>query len=237
MRAFTCITELAERSFFGTSRLYNENTPLSKRNHFTIYNALPPGFSIVRENRSFVRPITIGVVSRLEEIKGMDWVVPAFAQVKKRYPDTRLVIVGDGSLRVKMQRQAQEFDCTEYVEWAGRQPQERLTEWYRRMDIVLMPSRSEGFGLTAIEAMANGCVVVASRTGGLPEVVQDGEVGLLHEVGSIDDMANKIISLIATPELLQKYSSEAIRYVRRYSFERYSQLFNDLYKRLITTKR
>ena len=58
----------------------------------------------MRENRSFVRPITIGVVSRLEEIKGMDWVVPAFAQVKKRYPDTRLVIVGDGSLRVKMQR-------------------------------------------------------------------------------------------------------------------------------------
>ena len=237
VRAFTCITELAERSFFGASRLYNENTPLSKRNHFTIYNALPPGFSIVRENRSFVRPITIGVVSRLEEIKGMDLVVPAFAQVKKQYPDTRVVVVGDGSLRTKMQRQAQEFDCTEYVEWAGRQPQERLMEWYRRMDIVLMPSRSEGFGLTAIEAMANGCVVVASRTGGLPEVVQDGEVGLLHEADSIDDMANKIISLIATPELLQKYSSEAIRYVRRYSFERYSQLFNDLYKRLITTKR
>ena len=94
-----------------------------------------------------------------------------------------------------------------------------------------------GLVLTAIEAMANGCVVVASRTGGLPEVVQDGEVGLLHKVGSIDDMANKIISLIATPELLQKYSSKAIRYVRRYSFERYSQLFNDLYKRLITTKR
>ena len=136
VRAFTCITELAERSFFGTSRLYNENTPLNKRNHFTIYNALPPGFSIVRENRSFVRPITIGVVSRLEEIKGMDLVVPAFAQVKKRYPDTRLVIVGDGSLRVKMQRQVQECDCTENVEWAGRQPQERLTEWYRRMDIV-----------------------------------------------------------------------------------------------------
>ena len=90
---------------------------------------------------------------------------------------------------------------------------------------------------TFVEAMANGCVVVASRTGGLPEVVHDGEVGLLHEVGSIDDMANKIVSLIATPELLQKYSSEAIRYVRRYSFERYSQLFNDLYKRLITTKR
>ena len=69
VRAFTCITELAERSFFGTSRLYNENTPLSKRNHFTIYNALPPGFSIVRENRSFVRPITIGVIKTIKNIR------------------------------------------------------------------------------------------------------------------------------------------------------------------------
>ena len=70
VRVFTCITELAERSFFGISRLYNENTPLNKRNHFTIYNALPPGFSIESENRRFSHPIAIGVVSRLEEIKG-----------------------------------------------------------------------------------------------------------------------------------------------------------------------
>ena len=233
VRAFTCSTELAERSFFGTSRLYNENTPLNKRNHFTIYNALPPGFSIVSENRRFSHPITIGVVSRLEEIKGMDLVVPAFARVKSQYPDTRLIVVGDGSLRETMQAQARELDCYDSIEWAGRQPQELLPEWYSRMDIVLMPSRSEGFGLTAIEAMANGCVVVASRTGGLPEVVRDREVGLLHNVASVDDMADKIVSLIANPDCLQLYSAAAIRYVQRYSFERYSLLFNDLYKRLI----
>lgn len=236
VRTFTCITELAERSFFGTSRLYNENTPLSKHNHFTIYNALPPGFSIVSENRRFSHPITIGVVSRLEEIKGMDLVVPAFAQVKKRYPDTRLIVVGDGSLRETMRQQSRVLGGYDSIEWAGRQPQELLPEWYSRMDIVLMPSRSEGFGLTAIEAMANGCVVVASRTGGLPEVVRDREVGLLHNVASIDDMADKIVSLIANPDCLQLYSAAAIRYVQRYSFERYSLLFNDLYKRLIPSK-
>ena len=233
VRAFTCITELAERSFFGTSRLYNENTPLNKRNHFTIYNALPPGFSIVSENRRFSHQITIGVVSRLEEIKGMDLVVPAFAQVKKRYPDTRLIVVGDGSLRETMRQQSRELGGYDSIEWVGRQPQELLPEWYSRMDIVLMPSRSEGFGLTAIEAMANGCVMVASRTGGLPEVVRDREVGLLHNVASVDDMADKIVSLIANPDCLQLYSAAAIRYVQRYSFERYSLLFNDLYKRLI----
>ena len=236
VRAFTCITELAERSFFGDSQLYKEGMTLHYRNHFTIYNALPLGFSMRQEARTFERPVAIGVVSRLEEIKGMDLVVPAFARVKSQYPDTRLIVVGDGSLRETMQAQARESGCYDSIEWAGRQPQERLPEWYSRMDIVLMPSRSEGFGLTAIEAMANGCVVVASRTGGLPEVVRDREVGLLHEVASVDDMADKIVSLIVSPDCLQCYSAAAIRYVQRYSFERYSLLFNDLYKRLIPSK-
>lgn len=232
VRAFTCITKLAEQSFFGSSQLYGEATRLKHRNHFTIYNALPVGFTIRREPRSFDYPVTIGVVSRLVELKGMDLVVPAFVKVKSQYPNTRLIVVGDGSLREKMQQQAQELKCVD-IEWAGRQPQERLAEWYSRMDIVLMPSRSEGFGLTAIEAMANGCVVVASRTGGLPEVVRDGEVGLLHEPGSVDDMVDKITSLVGNISLLQRYSTAAIQYVGQYSFERYSQLFNDLYKRLI----
>lgn len=233
VRAFTCITELAEQSFFGSSQLYGENTPLKRRNHFTIYNALPVGFSIRQEERSFSRPVTLGVVSRLEKIKGMDLVVPAFARVRAQYPDTRLIVVGDGSLREKMRQQAQGLGCADGIEWAGRQPQERLSDWYSRMDIVLMPSRSEGFGLTAIEAMANSCVVVASRTGGLPEVVRDREVGLLHEPESIDDMADKIGPLVGDITLLQHYSVAAMKYVGQYGFERYSQLFNDLYKRLI----
>lgn len=237
VRAFTCITELAEQSFFGSSQLYTENTPLKRHNHFTIYNALPAGFSIRREPRGFSEPITLGVVSRLEKIKGMDLVVLAFARVRAKYPNTRLIVVGDGSLRAQMQRQAQELSCADGIEWAGRQPQDRLSDWYGRMDIVLMPSRSEGFGLTAIEAMANGCVVVASRTGGLPEVVRNREVGLLHTSEFIDDMVDKICSLVGDITLLQHYSEAAMGYVGRYSFERYSQLFNDLYKRLIPVSR
>lgn len=237
VRAFTCITELAEQSFFGSSQLYTENTPLKRHNHFTIYNALPAGFSIRREPRGFSEPIILGVVSRLEKIKGMDLVVPAFARVRAKYPNTRLIVVGDGSLRAQMQRQAQELSCADGIEWAGRQPQDRLSDWYGRMDIVLMPSRSEGFGLTAIEAMANGCVVVASRTGGLPEVVRDREVGLLHKPESINDMVVKIDSLLGNTDLLSRYSTAALAYVGRYSFDRYSQLFNDLYKRLIPSNR
>lgn len=232
VRAFTCITELAERSFFGTSLLYSEQTVLKKRNHFTIYNALSAGISISRQAKSKDNPLTIGIVSRLEYIKGMDLVVPAFAQVKACHPEMQLLIVGDGSLRKQMEEQVHKAGLEEVVEFAGRQPQEKLVSYYDRIDILLMPSRSEGFGLTAIEGMAHGCVVVAARTGGLPEVIRDGEVGLLHEPEQVEDLTAKINELIKQPTLWKQFSNEVTTYVQRFSFERFSQLFNNLYQKI-----
>ena len=114
----------------------------------------------------------------------------------------------------------------------GRQPQEELPQWYSQMDIVIMPSRSEGFGLTAIEAMAHGCVMVASDVGGLPEVVRDGVCGLLHRTEDITDMAAKICALISNQELYDRLRAQSLVEVERYSFERYAALMNDLYNKL-----
>lgn len=233
VRAFTCITLRAEQSFFGSAQLYDEQTILRKRNHFTIYNALPSQFSSITVERKHHVPLNIGVVSRLETIKGMDLVVPAFAKLCARYPDIRLWVVGDGSLREQMQQQAEEMQCKENIVWAGRQPQESLPDYYRKMDIVWMPSRSEGFGLTAIEAMACGCVVVAARVGGLPEVVKEGEIGLLHEPESVDDLARQTHNLIEHPMVWAQYSKQASQYVKRYSFERYASLFTNLYQKIV----
>ena len=298
LRAFTCITERAERSFFGSSQLYTTETVLRKRNHFTIYNALPAqmrcnvdanvlglaeGCAIdvnclrdedtqsvydnVNENNSqltissgaaslnlqpssiihqpsksaasltgtegaYSKQNTIGAVSRLESIKGMDLVVPAFAEVLKRFPEVRLLVVGDGSLRATMEQQAAELGCADRITWVGRQPQEELNKWYGQMDIVLMPSRSEGFGLTAIEAMANGCVMVASNVGGLPEVVRDGVCGLLHRTEDVKDMADKICTLLDDAALYDRLRTQALCEVKKYSFQRYAELVCNLYERL-----
>ena len=310
LRAFTCITERAERSFFGTSQLYSKDMVLGKRNHFTIYNALPfrqqvnalcavnvasprlnaaeqrliatssqvkvalPRLNAAEQrlkatasqvnvaeqrlkdtqsqsddspatalrftsspaaiNRSEAA-FTLGVVSRLEHIKGMDLVVPAFAEVLKHYLDAQLLVVGDGTLRASMEEQTAQLGCADRVRFVGRQPQEELSQWYSQMDIVLMPSRSEGFGLTAIEAMAHGCVVVASDVGGLPEVVRDGVCGLLHRTEDVADMAEKICSLIASPELCRTMQKNALQHVQKFSFQRYASAVCDLYERLIAT--
>ena len=287
VRAWICITERAEHSFFGSSQLYSRDMVLGKRNHFTIYNALPfrqqvnsddsqvnvalPRLNAAEQqvnsddsqvnvaeprlkdtqsqgddspatalrltsspaaiNRSEAA-FTLGVVSRLEHIKGMDLVVPAFAEVRKRFPDVQLLVVGDGSLRAAMEQQAMALGCDDAVTWAGRQPQEELSQYYSRMDVVLMPSRSEGFGLTAIEAMAHGCVVVASDIGGLPEVVRDGVCGLLHRSEDVKDMAEKICSLIASSELYRSLQKNALQHVQKFSFQRYAELILNLYDKL-----
>lgn len=234
LRAFTCITERAERSFFDTSHIYTPGTILKKRNHFTIYNALPYGVAVENNPTTTRQPeqFALGVVSRLESIKGMDLVIPAFAQVLRQHPSTRLIVVGDGSLRATMEQQAKELRCSDSIIWAGRQPQEKLPYWYNQMDIVLMPSRSEGFGLTAIEAMSQGCVVVAAYVGGLPEVVRQEECGLLHRSEDIEDMARSICKLIEDKALYNRLRLQSLREVERYSFERYAIMINSLYKQL-----
>lgn len=234
LTAFQCITLRAEESFFGTSRLYSPEIKLSRRgNHFTIYNNLPPYITILDHAKVHSKPLTIGVVSRLEPIKGMDLVVPAFAEVHARYADTRLLVVGDGSQRQLMEQQAEKAGVVQVVNFVGQQEQSVLQGFYDQIDILLMPSRSEGFGLTAIEGMARGCVVVASATGGLPEVVRDGEVGLLHKPESATDIADKVCSLVADDAKLSRMSQNAMNHVTEFSVERYNELIKNLYNKLL----
>ena len=233
LTVFTCITERAERSFFGTSQLYSPTTILARRgNHFTIYNNLPDYIQISTTPKQFRQPMTIGVVSRLERIKGMDLVVPAFHLVHKKHTNTRLLVVGEGSLHTQMEVQIQELGLPNVAEFVGRQPQELLQSYYDKIDILLMPSRSEGFGLTAIEGMARGCVVVAADVGGLPEVIIDGETGLLHRPEQLDDIANKLLSLVESSELVRIMSYKANARVCTYSTERYNELIDSLYSKI-----
>ena len=232
--AFQCITLKAETSFFGKASLFCNDTKLKKHgNHFTIYNNLPSYIEIAETPRKGT-PKTIGVVSRLEGIKGMDLVIPAFAEGYRKHSDLKLLIVGDGSLREFMEQQVREANLPEdSVQFVGRQSQDKLQSFYDQIDILLMPSRSEGFGLTAIEGMARGCVPVVSNTGGLPEVVEDGISGLLHLSESADDMTAKIESIIVNPKLFEQLSLGAYNRAHNFSKEKYNKKIEQLYDKLL----
>lgn len=233
LRTFTCITLRAEKNFFGSCSLFDPSIRrIPAHAHYTIYNALPGYIQITDKKRESQDIITIGVVSRLEHIKGMDLVVLAFAKVYDKHKNVRLLVVGDGSLRQQMEEDANRFHLKSNIEFIGRQEQAALQSYYDKIDVLLMPSRSEGFGLTAIEGMARGCVLVASNTGGLPEVVREGYVGILHQPESMDDLANKVCCLIENPKHFEQMRSHLHDYVQQFTFERYTDLFNDLYSKL-----
>lgn len=232
-RVFTCITLRAEQAFFGSFFNYAEhkNEALPFHAHCTIYNSLPAYIQVTDKVREPKNGITIGVVSRLETIKGMDLVVPAVEKVYQKHKNIKLLIVGDGSLRGSMEESLTSY-LLPLTSFVGRQGQDTLQTYYDQIDILLMPSRSEGFGLTAIEGMARGCVVVASNTGGLPEVVVNGKVGLLHQPESVDDLADKILCLLEDRVLFEKMKGNLSSHVCQFKFERYSEMFNLLYNTL-----
>lgn len=235
LNAFQCITERAEKSFFGSSGLFDNNTKLNKHgNHFTIYNNLPSYISLRDKPRQFNEgeKLTIGVVSRLETIKGMDLVVPAFAEIHKDFPKTSLLVVGDGSLRESMEAKTISSGLSDSVSFAGRQPQDRLQAFYDKIDILLIPSRSEGFGLTAVEGMARGCILVAADTGGLPEVVRNGKEGYLHRPEDLTDLSDKIKYLIKDRSCMTILSKAALQRARDFSSEKYNAKIRALYELL-----
>jgi len=228
LTAFQCITLKAEESFFGSSRLFDGT--LSK--HFTIYNNIPSHISIRTEPRKPLNdsePITVGVVSRLEPIKGMDLVVPAFANAAKENPRLRLLVVGDGSQRQLMEQQTIESGLSDRIKFVGRKTQSELQDWYDRIDILLMPSRSEGFGLTAIEGMACGCVPVVANVGGLPEVVVS-DCGYIHKPEDIDSISDNIC--MAALSDLPCESKKVIKRAGVFSDDRYKHTIKNLYNLL-----
>ena len=232
---FTCITERAEKEFFGASQLYHEGITLPRHAHVTIYNALPEHIQLRETPREELPDTpTIGVVSRLEEIKGMDLVIPAFAQLLTHCPQARLLIVGDGSLRGKMEVQAHELGVNQHIEWAGRQEQGALQGFYDRIDIFWMSSRSEGFGLSALEAMARGCPVIASDVGGIPELLEEGACGLLVPVEDTDALATTTCQLLSHPSKWQEFSRASVIHAQKFTLPVYSDKILKLYMHRIS---
>lgn len=237
LRGFQCITLVAERSFFGCGQLFDRGMKLRGHgNHFTVYNNIPSYISLRDGERRRGDVVTVGVVSRLEGIKGMDLVVPAMARVFAAADAAgvrcRLLVVGDGSLRELMERQTSELGLADRVEFAGRRGQDELQGFYDRMDVLLMPSRSEGFGLTAVEGMARGCVPVVADVGGLPEVVVDGESGLLHERESVESLSGQVERVVCDAGLWGRLSAGALERAGCFGLEAYRGQIGDWYDSL-----
>jgi L-malate glycosyltransferase len=179
--------------------------------------------------RQFGRPRIVHI-SNFRPVKRIDAVVDVFSRVREHVPAT-LVLVGDGPEMANARKWIHQLGLDDDVEYAG----ERLdiVDVLSQADVFLLPSATESFGLAALEAMACEVPVVASRVGGLPEVVDDGLTGFLHAPEEADAMASSILALLGDKALHARMAAEARRVaVERFSADRIVPLYEAAYAAL-----
>jgi len=138
-------------------------------------------------------------LSNFRPVKRVLDVVRIFAQVVREIP-ARLVLVGDGPDRSSAEWLAHDLGIQNKVHFMGKQ--DRVNELLPLADLMIMPSELESFGLAALEAMACKVPSIATRVGGVPELIDDGITGLLYAVGDVDGMASGALALLREPERL-----------------------------------
>jgi L-malate glycosyltransferase len=150
-------------------------------------------------------------VSNFRPVKRVDIALEVFRQIRRRVR-ARFVLVGDGPVRDDIERIIRDYDLDEDVMMAGEQ--QDLVGWLSASDLFLLPSAQESFGLAALEAMACEVPVVASKIGGLPEIIEDGVTGFVCPPDDVDGMAERGVALLKERGLRESITRAAVEMVR-----------------------
>jgi glycosyltransferase involved in cell wall biosynthesis len=178
----------------------------------------------------------VGWIGRMTAVKRTDDVLVAFRRLRDSGIDACLCMVGDGPDRTQLERRAHELGVVRDTLFLGYQ--EDVAPYYAAFDALVLPSGNEGTPVSAIEALAAGRPVVATRVGGVPDVVRDGTDGFLVEVGATDDLADRLGRLARDPVLRERMGKEGrARVLPRYAVDRLVDDVDRLYRSLLEAAR
>jgi glycosyltransferase involved in cell wall biosynthesis len=177
----------------------------------------------------------VGIVGRIFPIKNHGLFLTAAARIAAAEPAARFVIVGDGILRPDLEQQARDLGIADRVLFTGWRSD--LPRIYADLDVLVVSSDNEGTPVSAIEAMASDCPVVATRVGGLPDLVIDGENGLLVPPRNSEALSVAVLRLLQNPERARNMSQKASAMARgRFSLRRLVADMDHLYTQLFEEK-
>lgn len=178
----------------------------------------------------------VGAIGRLVPQKAMHVLLDATPALLQADPATRVLIIGDGPLRAALESQAAALGVARAVRFAGYQ--EDVVSAYAAMDVFVLPSRDEGFGLVFLEAMAMGVPVVGTRVIGSEDAVDHGVTGLLVPYADPAALAGAVRSLLDDPSLARRLRETATERVRRlYSREQCAAQVEGLYREMLEARR
>ena len=200
---------------------------------------IPLGVTVPELPREHPPDATIGFVGRLEPYKGAHIALAAFAQVAAVHPEATFVVVGSGSQSDALEAEARRLGVADKVTFTGALSQDAAQARMSSFDLLLVPSLTtpgwvEQFGRVAVEAMAAGCVVIASDSGALADVV--GDVGVLVPEGDAGKLANAISTLLGDRTLLATKSAAARQASQQYTWEAVAGEMDAMYQQIIVAQ-
>lgn len=186
-----------------------------------IYNGVELGrfnreIDITSKKKELGLPLNSRVIvctGNLRPVKGHRYLMDASSDIIARFPDTHFIFIGDGGLRVEFEKLAQELGLYHNLHFLGKR--DDVPELLNLSDICVLPSLSEGFSNAALEYMACGKAVVATKAGGNPELIADEACGILVDAADSKQLSGAIIALLADPERCKFLGKNALSKVER----------------------
>ncbi len=169
-------------------------------------------------------------VSNFRPVKRTEDVVRIFDQIQQHIP-AKLLMVGDGPDRVKAERLAKKLGIKDKIIFLGNSIELNKILYYS--DVFLLPSKSESFGLAALEAMAANTPVISTNTGGIPEVNKHGVTGFLSNVGDIKDMSNNALNILESDQNLALFKRSAKAHTQQFSLASILPIYETIYESIL----
>jgi glycosyltransferase involved in cell wall biosynthesis len=186
---------------------------------------------------SKVQPVEIGTISVLNQRKDVATLIGSMPKILDLYPGAKLSVVGTGPLRSHLQQVACTLGVSDHVRFVGRLPRQEVIGFLRGLDVFVLSSLTEGIPIVVLEAMACGVPVVATRVGGIPEVISDGETGLLVNPRDSVAIADAVVRILGDRDLACRLSKLANEHIRAgFSAEHMAAQYDRLYRDGLTSQ-
>ena len=227
------VTAVSQWLVDETVRVFRPSRPVARVPNFVDLERFRPGCGDAVHGRLAAAGEAVLIhVSNFRPVKRVVDAVRVFARVARERP-ARLVLVGDGPDRPAAEEEAARLGVEERVTFVGERLE--IEGLLAAADLFLLPSESESFGLAALEAMACAVPVVATRTGGIPEVVEHGVSGHLSEVGDVEDMARFCADLLADGGRHRAFRAAARSRAERYGRDEVVGRYEELYRGVLAS--
>jgi glycosyltransferase involved in cell wall biosynthesis len=212
-----------------TARRLGRDYGVPRRRIRVVHNAIDARSRPSEESLGVGDPLVL-FAGRVTWQKGPDYFLDAAARVAREIPNVRFAVAGSGDRLAAMRERVGALGLRRNILFTGFLPAPELDRLYARADVYVMPSASEPFGLTALEALQHGTPVIVSRSAGVSEVVRNV---LRVDFGNVEDLASKILSVLLFPPLARLLSARGRREVQRLSWRESAQRVLEVYAEVL----